>query len=263
MRRNKSQASTFHRSLPFIHSFILYTLLIIIYLLSFTSNAKTPLKTFSLVTAVYPPYNYQDGMIKGLNIEIIQAAMQSQGYQVEVQILPFSRALAYAKQGKVDGITLWHAKDREQWFHFSKPFSQSPLVLYKSAALDFSFKDFDDLEPYTIGTVQKYAYPKDFSSHKNLKKSAVLNDEQNIMKLIYGRIDIALIDQRIAKYLLAKNRPLQQHLFNSAGTIKVEDYYVGISKKTVDPLVKLSAFNRGLALIRKNGELDKIVARYN
>lgn len=224
--------------------------------------AKTTVKTFSLVTATYPPYNYFDKTVKGLNVDIIKAAMLSQGYQVKVQILPFARALEHAKKGKADGITLWYAKDREQWFDFSEPFTQSSLVFYKKKSLAFEFKEVADLAPYSIGIVQKYAYPSNFCDQKNLKTSEVLTDEQNINKLVYGRIDLALIDKQIAKYIISKEHPDKKHLFDSAGTLKSENFYLGVSKHAEDSQAKLAAFNLGLRFIAKSGELEKIISQY-
>lgn len=222
-------------------------------------------KFFNLVVALYPPYNYknENEEIKGLNIEIITAALSSVGYKLNVEILPFGRALQYAKQGIADGITLWHSDNRTQWFKFSKPFTHSELVFLKAKSLQVTYQSLNDLTPFTIGTVQKYAYPKSFSHHLKIKKDQVLNDEKNIRKLILGRIDIALIDKRMAQFILRKNHPKQQYLFDSAGTLKNENYYLAISKAATNYQQKYQAFNKGLASIKKNGILEEIISRYN
>ncbi len=220
-------------------------------------------KSFNLVAAIYPPYNYQDEGIKGLNIEVIKAAFSTVGYQLNIEILPFGRAFQYAKQGTADGIALWYSKERTQWFEFSTAFTHSELVFLKSTSLQVNYQSLNDLTPYTIGTVQKYAYPESFASHRNIKTAQVLNDEQNINKLVLGRIDIALIDKRMAQFILRKNHPEQQYLFNSAGILKNKKYYLAISKSSKNYQQKLTAFNLGLAKIKGNGILEKIINRYN
>jgi polar amino acid transport system substrate-binding protein len=220
-------------------------------------------KHFNLVTAVYPPYNYQSEGIKGLNIDIIKAAFSAVGYQLNVKILPFSRAFQYAKQGAVDGITLWYSKDRAQWFEFSTSLTRSQLILLKPNALQVNYQSLNDLIPFTIGTVRNYAYPESFSDHLGIKKDQVLTDEQNINKLILGRIDIALIDKRMAKFILRKNHPEQQYSFNSAGILKNEKYYLAVSKNSNNYKQKLADFNLGLAKIKANGVLEKITSEYD
>lgn len=222
-------------------------------------------KVFNLVTAVYPPYNYQDGEIKGLNIEIIKAAFSAMAYQIQIDILPFGRAFLYAKEGKYDGITLWHSEQRTQWFEFSDPFTHSELVFYKRKSLKINYQSLSDITPYTVGTVgtvQKYAYPTYFLNDHKIIKDQVLTDERNIKKLILGRIDLALIDKRMAQFIMRKNYPKQQHLFGSAGILKNEFFYLAISKNTKHYLQKLKDFNLGLATIKTNGVLAEIINKY-
>lgn len=220
-------------------------------------------QNFRLTTAIYPPYNYYDEQVKGLNVEIIKAAFSAVNYQVTVDILPFGRALLYAKQGKYDGVTLWHSKQRMQWFEFSQPFTQSELIFFKRKSLSVNYGNFADISPYTIGTVQKYAYPKSFTQNTQLSLAKVLTDEQNIKKLVLGRIDLALIDKRMAQFIMQKHYPKQRATFDSAGTLTNEDYYLAVSKNTDNYLEKLAAFNQGLAIIQANGTLAKITKKYD
>lgn len=243
-------------------------IIITVFLVSLTDTVlahtveKSHAKTFSLVTAVYPPYNYLDEGVKGLNIDIIKAAFSAVDYQVNVEFLPFGRALQYAKQGTVDGIALWYSEHRTQWLQFSEPFTNSELVFYKRKSLKVNYRTLSDITPFIVGTVQKYAYPENFTNNSKIKKDQVLSDEKNIKKLILGRIDVALIDKRMAQYILRKNHPKQQHLFDSAGTLKNKNYYLAISKNTGNYKKKLEAFNLGLAKIKDNGILAKIISRY-
>ena len=187
----------------------------------------------------------------------LKSAFSASGYRVEVKILPFGRALQYAKQGILDGIALWYAEHRKQWFEFSQPFARSDLVFYKNKSLKLNYQSLNDIFPYTVGTVQRYAYPESFIINPKIKVDQVLTDEQNIKKLISGRIDIALIDQRMAQFILKKKYPEQQHSFDSAGTLKSERYYLAISKNSDNYLQKLADFNLGLAKIKANGVLEK------
>jgi polar amino acid transport system substrate-binding protein len=242
--------------------------IITVFLVSLTDTVlaqtveKSHAKTFNLVAAVYPPYNYLDEGVKGLNIDIVEAVFAAVDYQVKVEFLPFGRALQYAKHGTVDGITLWHSKHRTQWFQFSEPFTDSELIFYKRKSLKINYRTLSDITPFTVGTVQKYAYPESFANNVKIKKDQVLTDEKNIKKLILGRIDMALIDKRMAQFILRKNHPEQQHLFDSVGTLKNENYYLAISKNTSNYKQKLEAFNLGLAKIKENGILAKIIRKY-
>jgi len=228
-----------------------------------TAKAVNKEKSFNLVAAIYPPYNYQDGEIKGLNIDVIKAAFSAVNYKVKIEILPFGRAFQYAKQGIADGTPLWYSENRTQWFDFSEPYTRSELVFFKSKSLQIAYQSLNDLAPFTIGTVQNYAYPKSFIDHPDLKIDQVLTDEQNMSKLILGRIDMVLIDKRMAHFILRNSHPEKLNSFDSAATLKDENYYLAITKNAKNYKRKRDAFNLGLAKIKENGVLEAIINLYN
>jgi len=235
-------------------------LFVVLTLLALNSQAKD--KLFHLAAGVYPPYTIEDGDIKGLNVEIIQAAFSAVGYQVKIELLPFTRAMHYAKNGKTDGLIIWHNKEREQWFHFSSVISQSDLVFYKFKRLKFDFNSLQSLMPYSIGTVANYAYSSTFLDADYLQKDVVGTDRQNINKLILGRIDVALIDIRMANYLIKNEHPLLDGKFDWSGVLQNEKYYLAVSKKAANYQQKVTDFNLGLQQITDNGVRAAIIKKY-
>jgi len=209
-------------------------------------NCQATDKLFHLVAGVYPPYTIEEDGIKGLNIEIIKAAFSAVGYRVKIELLPFARAMHYAKNGKADGLIIWHNKERVQWFHFSSVISESDLVFYKFKRLKFDFNSLQSLMPYSIGTVANYAYLPSFLAADYLKKDVVGTDRQNINKLILGRIDIALIDKRMANYMIKNEHPLLDGKFDWSAVLQNEKYYLAVSKKSSNYQRKITDFNFGL-----------------
>lgn len=219
-------------------------------------------KSFHLVAGVYPPYTIDNGEIKGLNIEIIRAAFAAVNYSVTIEILPFSRAMHYAQSGKADGLLIWHTKDREKWFQFSSVISESEVAFYKSKTLKFDFNSMRSLMPYSIGTVANYAYIPDFLEAEYLNKDVVGTDRQNITKLIFGRVDIVLIDKRMANYIVNTEYPEHVKEFDWAGVLQREKYYLAISKLAEVYQQKLTDFNLGLKIITDNGTRAAIEEQY-
>lgn len=225
-------------------------------------EGKTQDKTFHLVAGVYPPYTIEDGEVSGINIDIIKAAYTAVGYQLDIELLPFTRAMYYAKNGRADGLILWHNQQREQWFSFSSKITQSELVFYKKKQLGFEFLSLQSLASYSIGTVANYGYSKEFLAAKNLKKYVVGTDRQNLRKLIFGRIDLAIIDKRMAKYLIKKEYPKYLEKLDWSGVLQKENYYLAISKKSADYQQKIRDFNLGLQIITENGLRASILNNY-
>lgn len=225
-------------------------------------HVKAQKKNFHLVAGIYPPYTIDNVGVKGLNIEIIKAAFSAVGYQVKIEILPFSRALLYAQRGKADGLIIWHNKRREQRFKFSSTISEPDLVFYKFKKLKFDFDSMQSLLPYSIGTVANYAYATEFLNSDSLNKDVVGTDRQNINKLVLGRIDLALIDKRMADYLVKTEHPELAGQFDWSGVLQKERYYLAVSKQRQDYQQKVADFNLGLQIITDNGQRAAIIERY-
>jgi polar amino acid transport system substrate-binding protein len=229
--------------------------------IAFNGEAKN--KTFHLVAGVYPPYTIDGREASGLNIDIIRAAFSAVDYQVTIELLPFTRAMHYAKGGRADGLILWHNVAREQWFNFSSVISQSELVFYKKKSLEFEYKSLQSLIPFTIGTVANYGYLPQFLTAKNLTKEVVGTDKQNISKLVFGRINLALIDKRVANYLIEINHPKFVGKLDWSGVLQKESYYLAVSKQSTNYQNKINDFNLGLDIITQNGTREAIINKYD
>ena len=62
--------------------------------------------------------------LRGFDFEVATAAFELLGYEVDIEFLPWKRALAYARLGKVAGIlTCAYTKERAEFMAFSDPIS--------------------------------------------------------------------------------------------------------------------------------------------
>jgi polar amino acid transport system substrate-binding protein len=91
----------------------------------------------------------------------------------------------------------------------------------------------------------------------------VLTDKQNMSKLIVGRIEMVLIDKRMAHFILRNSYPKKLNSFDSTATLKDESYYLAISKNAKNYKQKRDAFNLGLPKLKENGVLEAIIKKYN
>ena len=159
-------------------------------------------------------------------------------------------------------MIIWHNQEREQWFSFSAVISQSELVFYKFKKLKFDYDSLLSLTPYSIGTVANYAYSQSFLDAQYLTKDVVGTDKQNINKLLLGRIDVALIDKRMANYIVKTEHPKYIGLFDWSAVLQSEKYYLAVSKKASDYQQKINDFNLGLQRITDNSTRAAIIKKY-
>jgi polar amino acid transport system substrate-binding protein len=218
----------------------------------------------SIVADNYPPYYGKELRNGGLLTEIVAEAFKRAGYDVEIKFMPWKRALEGAKAGKHDGLfTLWYREEREEWFVYSDPMSPaSEIGFYKRKGSEIYFQTFEDLKPYTIGVGRGYATPPGLDE-ASLKTSLARDDEENLRKLHKGRIDLALTDKLVAKYIINTRIPdAAPHLEWLPPTLHVETNHFAISRKAENFNMKLADFNRGLAAIEADGTLKAIIAKH-
>ena len=218
----------------------------------------------NIVADNYPPYYGKELRNGGVLTEIVVAAFKRAGYDVEIKFVPWKRALEGAKAGKHDGLfTLWYRKEREEWFIYSDPISLATETgFYKRTDKDISFETFEDLKPYTIGVGRGYARPPGFDE-ASLKTSLAKDDEENLRKLHKDRVDLALTDKLVAKYIIDSRIPdAAPDLEWLPPTLHVETNHFAISRKAEDFNTKLADFNRGLAAIEADGTLETIIAKH-
>ncbi|MGY3916360.1 substrate-binding periplasmic protein [Aeromonas australiensis] len=231
----------------------------------FFSSAVTSLedKTIRLVSSEYPPYFSESLPQYGLISEIITEAYKRVGYKTKIVFLPWSRAIREAQLGEYDGMfALWHRSEREEWFVFSKALPANEIGFYKRGSEQITFKNLDELKSYKIGTVRGYANPPEFES-ANLTKHEVKTDEQNIVKLYLGRVDLVLIDRGVASFLIDTKYPkFKNSLEWLQPPIETVSQHLAISKRTSNYKKKMEDFNLGLEKIEKEGLLEKIMTKH-
>ncbi len=221
-------------------------------------------KMVSLSYVSYPPY-YDENLENGGPLsEIIETAFANQGYFVKLEQLPWSRAFKWTEEGKFDGLYgAWYRVEREADFVFSDPLPGNELVLFKHKKLQLSFNDYKGLKPYSIGVVRAYANPPGFDE-AGLNLETVTTDKQNLLKLADARIDLALVDKALGKYIIKKELPAEKaaELDWVEPPLKIENQYLMFSKKAPDYRLKQEAFNKGLQAITDSGELQRILEKH-
>ncbi len=216
-----------------------------------------------LVFNEYPPYTGKELPSYGVVSEVVREAFQKAGYKAEFKNVPFKRGIEETKKGKHDGFFMvWYREERKAWFLFSEPILSIQFGFYKMKERDIPYTSLEDLRPYTIGIVIGYAYPSKFYNAK-LNTYKVTRDEQNIMKLHAGRIDVALITHMVAKRLIKQNFPNEIDRFEwMEPALQLENEYLVISRQAKDAQKKLDAFHRGLNQIKQEGIFNQILKKH-
>jgi polar amino acid transport system substrate-binding protein len=210
---------------------------------------------------------------QGYVAALIRAAYADQGVDVEIAFYPWARALHLARTGAVDGLMPeYFDASREGEFEYSAAFPGGPLVLYKRRgdAIAFATDPLEHqdaalraLEAKRFGVVRGYLNTPVFDAATYLTKEEANDDATNLRKLVYGRIDLAVIDRRVAEHLVRTQYPdYAQRIEPMAPALAEIPLFIAFSRKSPRKATALAAFNRGLAAMRADGRVDALYRRY-
>lgn len=164
-------------------------------------------KTVRLASLFWPPYTGAELAGGGASTEVIRAALASQGIRLEVDFLPWSRAVQAVTGGGSEYAGYfpeYYSADIAQRCNWSATIGESPLGLVHPQSDDLQWQTVADLAPLTIGVVQDYVNTLEFDhlvARGVLKVESTTSDQQNILKVASGRIDAAVIDGNVLEWL--------------------------------------------------------------
>ena len=209
----------------------------------------------------FPPYTGTDLPGGGTAAWVTRAVLARQGLEMHLSVRPWARALSETQEGIFDGlIGVWRNPDREHALLFPKPLGITNQIGFMArVGTSISVNDLRQLRGLTIGVVNGYANPPAVEEAQ-LQLEPAVDDLRNLRKLLIGRIDLALIDKGVARYLLrtqltsglAKLRWLEP-------AVTEMPLYTALSRRSTEVQARVAQFNVGLERMRQDGELDQVL----
>jgi polar amino acid transport system substrate-binding protein len=188
---------------------------------------------------------------------VARAAFEAMGYTLKVDFFPWSRTVTLAREDSsqyAGYFPEYHADSVAETFHFSDAMGSGPLGFAERTDQPVNWRSQDDLAKYPIGIVQDYINEAEFDKRVadgRIRAQAVTSDATNLVKLLNGRIKLAVVDKNVMDYLLRTDKRLQ----NSTGQLQFNQrmlenkrLYVCFKKNPMGEKL-LAVFNEGLKKI--------------
>ena len=220
----------------------------------------------SAQTAKVVTFATDEQKVGGFVLELTTAALKKVGYEVNVEFLPWPRAVQMAFEGKVDALMgCWYSDERAQKLAYSEPVAESPLVFFSLKSANIHYTNLDDLRGYTIGITHGSVYPKDFIESQHFKIDSLGDDYIiNIYKLVYGHINLFVEKKYVVlSYIetMASPEIKAAQIIALDPPLAVNMYYNGFSRNTQNMEQKLKDFNKGLQMIKDDGTYARIMSK--
>lgn len=160
----------------------------------FWSTTQLPAKAepLQLLTEAYPPYSYQeDGVIKGIAVDLVKAVMADAGVEYEMKIQPWARAYGLALNTANHCVfSTVHTLERDTLFEWVEPLFASELYLVRKTGSNANPANLDDAKRYLVGT-QLGDYTEGLLKQGGFTRVDLTSEiDLTIKKLLAGRIDL-------------------------------------------------------------------------
>lgn len=228
------------------------------------ANAKaTPVKSSYTIVAdsSFAPFEYQDenGNYVGIDMELIKAIAEQQGFTITIQNPGFDAALNAVQAGQADaviaGMSITDA--RKEIFDFSDAYYTSNILLAVKNGSDIT--SYENLSGKTVGAKNGTASYTFLEENKD-KYGYTLKafDEASGMydSLNSGSIDALMDDEAVLLYAIQQGRDFATPIPGE----KSGEYGFAVKKGTNPELIEM--FNNGMAALVASGKYDEILNKY-
>ena len=224
------------------------------------SHGQESLLRFNVTPQGFPPYLLASPP-SGIMYDVLGYIAQKQGYKLVAEHIKENRVYVLLDNNKLDA----HASALEwvnnpEKYAFTDPVLQVRDVVFTRKDSSFNYQSVEDLLGHSVGVRSGYSYQSltEYFRAGKIKRMDSNNELYLLQMLSRERLDIAVITEHVGLWLI-KNNNIKTDFTLAKNAIDTTDYRIVFSKKWLGFIKK---FNAELALMKKNGHLNTILARY-
>jgi len=223
------------------------------------------------ITLIFPENGYAPYLMpkelghKGIMVDVLSKALNSQGYKVAINYMPELRChkMLEKGQGRIFPSAKEWIKTPENYV-WTDPVLEvaDNIITLKDSTLRLS--SIGGLKGLSVGTIYQLTYPsfEPYFADGSIYRVDGRNVEQLLKMLIRGRIDALILDKNMLFWETRNNPDYDSSTFRvSEQTYDPVQYRFMVTKKT-DQKHIVEAFNKGVTLMRKSDKLHKTIESY-
>lgn len=227
------------------------------------TEAAEDTETYIIATDVtFAPFEYQneDDEYIGIDIDLLAAIAEDQGFDYELRPMNFSAGLQALETNQVDGMiaAMSITPEREESFDFSEPYIDAGPVLAVQEDNE-EINAYDDLDGKTLA-VKVGTTGAQFAEELSEQYDVSINqfeDSANMYEdVVSGHSDAAVEDYPVMAYAIQQGLPLRLPTEPESG------YPVGFAVNGGENQQLLEMFNAGLVNVMEDGTYDEILDTY-
>lgn len=217
-----------------------------------------------IITEDAPPFNYKNrGQITGLSTDLVREITRRLGEQHSIEIMTWTKGYQLAlSEPNLMLYSTTRTPEREKLFQWVGPVATESWIFYAKKGRKFDIKNLDDCKKVGSIGVYKDDVRESYLKQQGFKNLSSVNDNSgNLMRIIYGQIDLWLSD-RYEAYQMAHNAGLPRDALEPVFTVSAENsLYLAFSLKTPSETVK--RWQDTLDGLKKDGFFKKISEKWS
>lgn len=214
----------------------------------------------------WSPYSSSTkGQPVGFAVDLVRAAWAAVGVDVELVPLPYARCMKEVDRGVLAGCfdTLRDPVLESKYRWHQQPLFTARIGIYgriEDGAAPMGLT-LTSLRGKRIGTTHGYDYGAAFDRDTSMLRDVAPSDLSSLRKLVAGRVDYALVFDRVANSI-ARAHPELGKGYALHGVLVKPNLYISFSPTFPGVERIVSLFDQGLTKLHKSGEYARIEARW-
>ena len=228
-------------------------------------EAETEGKTWVIATdTVFKPFEYtnEDGEFVGIDVDIVAAIAEDQGFSYEMKSLGWDSSIAACQSGQADGMIAGASitdERKESGWKFSDGYYNATQSM--TVQEDSDIAGFEDLDGLMVGVktgTQGASYAESLKDEYGFDIT-YYEDSPTMYQAVLGGQAVACFEDTPIMASSIKDGGLALKIVEGTEN---EGAPYGFAIFSDDSQELLDMFNAGLANIRENGTYDEIIAKY-
>ncbi|WPC08594.1 ABC transporter substrate-binding protein/permease [Globicatella sp. PHS-GS-PNBC-21-1553] len=210
----------------------------------------------------FAPFEFQDenGDFVGIDLDLLAAIAEDQGFEYELRPLGFSAALQAVESGQADGMIAGMSitDERRETFDFSETYFSAGVQF--AVLEDSEFQSLEDLDGQKVAVksgTQGMAVAEELADEYGFIVT-IFEDSVNMYEDLQAGNSQALIEDYPVMAYAAETGGIPLRFIGEQ--MEMADY--GFAVKSGDNSELIEMFNAGLANLQESGEYDEILATY-
>lgn len=208
----------------------------------------------------YPFTAYRDGRVVGMAVDIVRAALETDGTPLELRPYPYARCMELTRRGSLPACFNTSPSPRvsRDYLLPSEPLFLGWIELWSRHDEAAPVEDLKQIAGRKVAVTNGYEYGPVFERFAQLKRVPVRRQINGFRMLQRGRVDFMVAYRGTARALF-DDYPELQGQFAVVATLHRPQLFISFSRRHPDAPELLRRFDLGMRAIRANGRYQQIL----